>query len=228
MGALKMFLHKKKNNSSVTLNSISKELYMRNAIPMVLGIGGLALGFFSLAYLMVIHKEPKVIPYIVTVDRQGSILASDELKATENIPETAVAAFMCDFIEKVFSICHDSDLQREYVRRGYSMVDLESQARRHLDAYYNGSELFKSGINTSQTVKIESVSRLSDNSFAVDYTLITEKFDDLSEKHYKSVLSYRIGSISFENVEQLRLNPLSLLIYEIKTSRKITKESENA
>ena len=77
-------------------------------------------------------------------------------------------------------------------------------------------------------MKIESVSRLSDNSFAVDYTLITEKFDDLSEKHYKSVLSYRIGNISFENVEQLRLNPLSLLIYEIKTSRKITKESENA
>ena len=107
------------------------------------------------------------------------------------------------------------------------MVDLESQARRHLDSYYNGSELFKSGINTSQTVKIESGSRLSDNSFAVDYTLITERFDDLSEKHYKSVLSYRIGSISFENVEQLRLNPLSLLIYEIKTSRKITKETEN-
>ena len=102
MGALKLFLSKKEKNCSVTLNSISKELYMKNAIPMVLGIGGLALGFFSLSYLMVIHKEPKVIPYIVTVDRQGSILASEELKATENIPETAVAAFMCDFIEKVF------------------------------------------------------------------------------------------------------------------------------
>ncbi len=228
MGSLRHLFNKKGQCSSVTQYSFASSNYMRNALPLILGLGGMGLGFFSLGYLLMKNREPQVIPYIVTVDKQGSVLASEELHPSDNIPETALAAFMCEFTEKVFSICQDSDLQREYIRKVYSMVELESQARRYLDSYYNDSQLFRAGANSLSSVKIDSVSRLSDNSFQVDYTVTTQRFDESTEKQFKSVLSYRIGSISFESVEELRLNPLSVLIYEIKTSRKLVKEMSHA
>lgn len=227
MGSLRLFRKKGEKAGSVSQKSFAAELYRKNAIPVALGLSGMALGFFSLAYLMFIHSEPKFVPYIVTVDRQGSVLASDELHGSESIPENALAAFMCDFIEKLNSVCLDSDLQREFIRKVYSMVELESQGRRYLDSYYNSSDLFKAGRSIQQNVNIESVSRLSDSSFQVDYEVETIKFDETVSKHYKSILSYRIGNISYENVDELRLNPLSVLIYEIKNSRKIVKDSKN-
>lgn len=228
MGTLGHLFQKKEQCSSVTQYSFASANYTKNALPLIMGLGGLAMGFFSLGYLLMLNREPQVLPYIVTVDRQGSVLASDTLKSSQSIPEAALAAFMCEFTEKVFSICKDGDLQREYIRKAYSMVDLESPARRYLDGYYNDSQLFRAGTNSLSSVKIESVSRLSDNSFQVDYTVISQRFDESSEKHFKTVLSYKIGSISFENVEELRLNPLSVLIYEIKTSRKLVKEINHA
>lgn len=224
MGALRALFIKKRQRDSVTLYSFAQSGYMRNVLPLILGLGGMALGFFSLGYLIVLHKEPQVIPYIVTVDKQGSVLASEQLKAAKEIPETALAAFMCDFTEKAFSMCQDSSLQREYIRRVYSMVDLESQARRYLDGVYNDSELFRAGGSLLAEVKIDSVSRLSDNSFQVDYSVITQRLDEVTKKQFKSVLSYRIDSLRFESVEEMRLNPLSVLIYEIRTSRKLVKE----
>lgn len=224
MGTLRSLFKRKEHRDSVTLYTFASSSYMRNVLPLIMGLGGIALGFVSLGYLLLLHKEPQVIPYIVTVDKQGSVIASDRLQSSKEIPETALAAFMCDFIEKAFSMCQDSSLQREYIRKVYSMVDLESQARRYLDGFYNDSELFRSGGNLLADVKIDSVSRLSDNSFQVDYSVITKRLEEITEKHFKSVLSYRIGSISFDNVEEIRLNPLSVLIYEIRTSRKLVKE----
>ncbi|SFS48831.1 Type IV secretory pathway, TrbF components [Succinivibrio dextrinosolvens] len=228
MGTLRHLFQKKVQRASVTQYSIASANYTKNALPLILGLGGLAMGFFCLGYLLMLNREPQVLPYIVSVDRQGSVLASEVLKPSQSIPETALAAFMCEFTEKVFSICQDGDLQREYIRKIYSMVDLESPARRYLDEYYNDSQLFRTGANTLSSVKIDSVSRLSDNSFQVDYTVISQRFDESTEKHFKTVLSYRIGNISFENVEELRLNPLSVLIYEIKTSKKLVKEMNHA
>lgn len=227
MGSLRNILNRKKQRSSVTQYSFAASSYMRTALPLILGLCGMGLGFFSLGYLLLQSREPQIIPYIVTVDKQGSVLASDELQPTKGVPETALAAFMCDFVEKLFSVCQDETLQREYIRKIYSMVELDSQARRYLDSYYNDSMLFKAGANTLCSVRIDSVSRLSENSFQIDYTVRSQKFDESSEKQFKSVLSYRISSISFESVEELRLNPLSVLIYEVKTSRKLVKEMPN-
>ncbi len=219
---------KKSNQDSITLKSLASLSYAKTATPLIFGLLGLALGFCALGYLMFTRSEPKIVPYIVTVDRQGSVLSSDILKPQKNIPESAIAAFMCDFTEKLYSVFEDKSLQREYIREIYSMIDLESQARSQLDSFYNEANLFSKDLNLRQSVKIESVSRISESSFQVDYTIVRTSFDDESERSFKSIFSYRIASLNFDTVEQLRLNPLSILIYEIKTSRKIVKEHKNA
>ncbi len=213
--------------SSITTKTLASSLYAKSAIPLILGLLGFSLGFFSLGYLSFIHHSPKVVPYIVSIDRQGAIISSHEVKSSSTLPENAVAAFMCEFIENLNTICLDPQLQREFIHKVYACVAMDSQALHFLDNHYNHEQLFSGDKNLSQSVNIESVSRLSERSFQVDYEVIYEHFDEILRKKYKAVISYQTGSIDFDSVDKLRLNPLSIMIYDLKILKKIVKETEH-
>lgn len=68
------------------------------AFANALGYVGFALGFISLIGYLAADTKNKFIPYLVTVDKQGSILSVGKVQEQRVIPSQVVSAYLCDFI----------------------------------------------------------------------------------------------------------------------------------
>ena len=108
---------------------IAKESLKKEIMPLFTALIASAFGLISLAALIYlqIYKQ-QVIPYIVTVDRQGAILTSGALNAAKGIPEEIIAATSCDFVEKIRTNTLDNDLKRKNIEFIYAHTKNKSQA----------------------------------------------------------------------------------------------------
>ncbi len=202
-------------------------VYLRgNLIPVVMGLFGLSLGFISLSYLMFTQRQSSFVPYLVTVDRQGSVVYSGKAEPFSKIPQNVTADFMCDFIESLYTVTLDKDNQVELIKRVYSRILPSSPARSFADEYYKNEAVLSAKKGTRRRVTVKSVVRAYDNRFNVDFEV--QSLSDFAGKseNYRAVLIFERKNLDYQNIEELRLNPLGLFISEITLSKKLSVSGE--
>ena len=66
-------------------------------VPAFMGLLGMALGFISLAYCIDLSGKTQFRPYVVTVDKQGSVLFLENPNQ-DSLNSKVKASFVCDLI----------------------------------------------------------------------------------------------------------------------------------
>ena len=76
---------------------------------------GTAFGFICLGAYIVKSSQSQIIPYLVTVDTHGVILAKGRIDLNKQIPQEAIAATLSNFIKNLRSVTSDSKVQRDFI-----------------------------------------------------------------------------------------------------------------
>ena len=212
---------RRKHKDSLYFKDEALRLLNHTIYPMVFGLIGFACGLGALAYVVSIQGKSVYVPYLVTVDKSGSILASGELEENMEISDAALANFICEYIEKLYSIVSDPQTQINLIKSVYARTDLQSFAQKSIDEFYSKENVLEGKGKKKREVKILSIVRLSKKCFQVDFLMRSILNDKTVEEHYKAEMFFTTRDIRYLKLNDLRLNPLGIFITEFNVSKKI-------
>ena len=186
-------------------------------IPAFLGLLGMALGFISLSYCINLSGRTQFRPYVVAVDRQGSVLfLENSLK--ESLSSKVKASFVCEYVDRLYSVSEDKSLQRRFISEIYARTSLGSSASEFIENFYTKTNVMSYATALRNTA-IESVVSLSDSTFEITFRLMTKNKEQTVTERYKAFVGYRRLNVTYDNLEEVRLNPLGLFVNEFNVSR---------
>ncbi len=200
---------------------------LKNTVMAVIfGLLGLALGFASLLYTLLNSNSTSYLPYIITIDKNGALLGHDTITET-SIPEPARAAFVCDFIEALYTISSDRDYQVRLIRTVYARLSKDALLRSMVDSHYEQSEKLFLTKNHHREVIIESLLKKSEKTYEVEYTIKNRSEKTMSTEQFKATVVLSDCTREKRSLEDLRLNPLGLLISHLDIHKKLVGRSVN-
>ena len=139
---------------------------------------GTAFGFICLGAYIVKSSQSQIIPYLVTVDTHGVILAKGRIDLNKQIPQEAIAATLSNFIKNLRSVTSDSKVQRDFILETYAYVKEGSPALQKLNDFYNNENPFIKQEQGSINIIINNVITQEHNRLQIDWT--EESSDALS------------------------------------------------
>lgn len=183
----------KKNIIGIKFNSLATKTMHNTLMPLLFGLLGLALGFISLAYAMSLQGKSQYIPYLVTVDTNGSLLIHGEIKENNHFSKNATATFMCDFLECLYNIYLDKQLQINNINQVYAQIELGSKAQDFIDNYYQSNNVLEVSKELIQKATIQSIVMLTKQTYQLDFEVYTKSknIDSIKNTRQLSPLNKR-------------------------------------
>lgn len=170
----------------------------------------LALG----ALLAFSTTRPRAIPYVITVDKTGAITGvAQAVKPGAPPSEDAVVRYqLAQFIRNSRAILNDPSAMKEQIRRAYSFA--RGEAGQVLNAWYRAHDPFDAATHGSIQVQIDSVLKLSPDSYEIRWTETPRDQEGLAEKATQWRCVLKVVSLAPDPAEILS-NPLGLYVTQI-------------
>lgn len=184
----------------------------------LMAFGSLALATGLSGGLMWHSMQSRVVPYVVEVDRFGEARAVAPAIQDYEPSDAQVAWHLGRFISNVRAISTDPVLVRQNWLSAYDFAT--DRAALFLSDYAKANDPFGQIGTRSVSVQVTSVVRASDTSFQVKWTeQVFERGSLASTTRWTAILTIVIRPPS--NADQLRSNPLGVLINAIDWSREL-------
>ena len=177
-----------------------------------------AFGFICLGAYIVQSSQSQIIPYLVTVDTHGVILAKGRIDLNKKIPDEAIAATLSNFIKNLRTVTSDSKVQRDFILEAYAYVKEGSPALQKLNDFYNNENPFikqeKGGIN----ITINNVITQEHNRLQIDWTEESDAVSFPEKKMFRAILAYSVSNGAAKDPDALLLNPLQIFVEDFAVS----------
>ena len=180
---------------------------------------GTAFGFICLGAYIVKSSQSQIIPYLVTVDTHGVILAKGRIDLNKQIPQEAIAATLSNFIKNLRSVTSDSKVQRDFILETYAYVKEGSPALQKLNDFYNNENPFIKQEQGSINIIINNVITQEYNRLPIDWTEEISDAVSLSKKQmFRAILAYSVSNEAAKDPDALLLNPLQIFVEDFAVS----------
>ena len=158
--------------------------------------------------------RPRAIPYVVAVDKSGAITGiAQAVQPGAPISQDAIVRYqLAQFIRNARAILSDAGAMKGQIRRAYALA--RGQAGQVLNGWYRAHDPFDAARHRSIQVQIESVLKLSPDSYEVRWTEPPRDQEGLAEKatQWRGVL--KVETLAPDPAEILS-NPLGLYVTQI-------------
>lgn len=180
-------------------------------LPLSLAFIGAAFGMVSLGLYASASSKLTIVPYVITVDRTGVVLAHEELTGAPSIPEQALASDLAGFIENLRLRSEDPKVEEQAVRRVYAHLKENSQAFETVEHFYTKE---RDQLSANSMARIENILRVSTHDFQIDWCE-----DAPHEKNHcmRAQLGYELVPLG-KDLSTLRFNPLGVRISSLSLS----------
>ena len=203
--------------------NLLKESMRHDLLPLSAVLLSAAFGFLSLGSLLYFQMfKQEIIPYIVTVDRQGAILASGALKSADGIPEEIIATTLCDFLEKLRTYGDDHDLKRRDTEYIYAHIKDKSSALDYVDNYYQKQDPFLKDRYTK--VELQNLIRVAQKTFQIDWIETVDLNQSHKRQKMRAQITYELVRIKHQSLNSLKLNPLGIFVTDIRLSERFENQ----
>lgn len=210
--------------ASLLTGSIYKDrgikLLRYEIFALLFGAFGLVLGFLSLAMVINIKAEQKIIPYIVSVDKNGSMLSIGNLNSDFSVPEKAIATSACDFIEHLYTRHRDFELRKHSINYVYMHIDTNEDIKDEINGFYLEEEEKFKDLKKTRLVNIGSIVKISDNTYQIEFETYFKGASPYGRTRYLAGVTYRLKHLEHSNLEELRVNPLGIFFTELNVVKK--------
>jgi len=208
---------KAKIATGMKLIDLATKALRTELVPAFMGMLGMALGFISLSYCIDLSGKTLFRPYVVAVDKQGSVLFLEN-RDQDSLSSKVKASFVCEYVDRLYSVSEDKALQRRFINEIYAKTSLGSAASAFIDNFYTKANVMSYATDLQNTA-IESVVSLTDNTFEVTFKLMTRHKEQTLTERYKAFVSYKRLNVTYDNLEEVRLNPLGLFVNEFNVNK---------
>ncbi len=178
----------------------------------------LALAVFLALSLAWLSAQGRITPYIVQVDKFGTVQGIAPATTAYNPTDAEIAATLSRFISDVRALSIDPIVVRKNWLEAYDFAT--DRAAETLNAYARVNDPFKSVGQRSVSVEVTSVVRASDTSFQVKWTEHTFEAGHASKtERWTGILTIVVRQPN--SVEVLRKNPLGIYVHGLDWSREL-------
>ncbi len=192
-------------------------------MPLSIALIGACFGLLSFAAYIYQSSKMQIVPYVITVDRQGAVIARDDVHGSSSIPEIALASDLSNFIEMLRLKSSDKQLMMHAVHTVYARLKPNSPALEVVDKFYNSHSYRQKSVNAEVT----GIMRMSDSCFQIDWHETSQSSDPENRRQYLSArISYELVSAG-QDFQSLKLNPLGIRITELVISPRSKDKGEN-
>jgi type IV secretion system protein VirB5 len=173
----------------------------------------------SVAGMIVIAKQSRVVPYVVAVDNVGRVasagLAEQGSLADDRLKRAAIYQWVSDW--RLVTI--DGIAQRKAIDRVYAMIGNGTPAQLVISEFYSKDPPHKRAQGETVDVDVKAVFATSDKTYEVEWTEITRTISGKlrSEERWKGSLTIAVSPPSEERL--IRINPLGVYITNASWSK---------
>lgn len=198
------------NRSALEAENLMRSEIKRDLLPLSCAFIGAAFGMIALFGYLHASSQLSVVPYVITVDKSGAVIARDDLRGANTIPERALASDLIDFIENFRRKTSDQNLFVNSVHKVFARLKDGSQALEEVQRFYTAQKQDRGEINA----QVNSILRVSDKVFQIDWC---EGKEQRCDACFRARISYELASPG-QDLSALKLNPLGIKINDLRLS----------
>ena len=171
--------------------------------------------------MVVTASRSKYIPYVVEVDKLGTLQAVGPADHMEKPSDLIVKSALKGLIEDIRFITSDSSVQVKAIKRVYSKVPSGSATKIFLDGYYKDNDPFKAAELKTVDVEVTLVMPISTTSWQVEWNETTRDKNGniVDTSRWKSTLAIDINPPA--NKDELTSNPLGIFITSLSWAKQV-------
>ena len=198
------------NRSALEAENLLRSEIKRDLLPLCCAFIGASFGMIALFGYLHASSQLSVVPYVITVDKSGAVIARDDLQGSNTIPERALASDLIDFIENLRRKTSDQNLFVNSVHKVFARLKDGSQALEEVQRFYTGQKQDRSEINA----QVNSILRVSEKVFQVDWC---EGKEQRCDACFRARITYELSAPG-QDLSALKLNPLGIKIHDLRLS----------
>ncbi len=194
--------------------------YLKSRLALLLlALLGAAFGFISLGAFIVQSERSQLVPYLVTVDKQGVVLHQGKLDSKVEVPSAVIASALCGFITNLRQVSSDGAVQRAAITAVYSHLQEGSQAQQEIDKFYRRENPFERGQKERVAVEIANVIAQSGQTYQIDWQERVQGKLNTRQLRMRALISYEVAGAAGLNAETIILNPLGIFVSDVVISQ---------
>ncbi|MCX6593171.1 MAG: VirB8/TrbF family protein [Acidobacteria bacterium] len=178
-----------------------------------------AIALVSVAGMIVIAKQAKVVPYVVAVDNLGRVASAGMAEQTTAADDRLKRAVVYQWVSDWRMVTIDGIGQRKAIDRVYSMIGNGTPAQTIISEYYSKDPPHVRAQTQTVDVDVKAVFATSDKTYEVEWTETTRSLTGQvkSEERWKGSLTIAINPPSDERL--IRVNPLGVYVTNASWSK---------
>lgn len=170
-----------------------------------------------LAMLSDAFHTPKYIPYVVELDKLGTVVNATPATVAKKVDDRVMKATLASFINNIRMVTPDISLQRKAVQSVFAQVSTQDPAYYWVNKWYAVDPLTRSK-EVLVSTEIQSILKQSDTTWQIEWIEFVRNHagELMSTDTYRALMTVYEGSTSADlTPEELMKNPLSIFIKDL-------------
>jgi type IV secretion system protein TrbF len=175
----------------------------------------------SIAALIWMGIQSQIVPYVVKVDRVGSIVSVERADQMNRPDAPLITAQLARWIAAVRTVYVDAAAQCALITEGYAMINRLGDAYGALNDHMRAHDPFERAKAETVTVDVQSVLPIAGDSWRIEWREDTRSRDGglLSSAQYQATVTLSFSPPRDEAT--IRANPLGLYVSAFSWARRL-------
>ena len=171
------------------------------------------------ALSLYLYTTKTLVPYVISIDKHGVVLAHDRLNKIDSIPESAIITEMCSFIRNLREVTADEDLQTRFILKAYSYVK-SKVIYDEISSYFIENNPLIISSTSKKSVEIVNVLKSKNKTLQIDWVEKSVNLNDRKEdrKTMRALLCYEVDLNLQRDSSKILNNPLGIFVTELSIS----------
>jgi type IV secretion system protein VirB5 len=182
----------------------------------LVGITALAIATIGFGYALFQSTQVKLVPYIVEVDKLGTVVTAGTPQQIEYADPRVVRATLGAFVSNLRSVTPDAVVQKQYIDRTYALLRTADPATEKVNAWYRGNSPFDKAKTATVAIEVSNIVALSSQTYQIDWTEYERdrKGKETASRRFRGIATVTLTPPQDEGV--IRLNPIGLYLKDFE------------
>lgn len=188
----------------------------------IIGILSLSVSVVLAVGLIVVLKSNRLIPYVVQIDNNGSIVKSEISQGEHTFSDTMIRAAIMDWLTHVRSVSSDINVIKKFQEKAFSHLSGNMPATKTINEYFESGFLpLKRMKYETVSLEIESALPVSKNSWQLEWTEIIRSRDGSFLRSEKYTGFINLVFVEVTDPNQATLNPMGLFVKDFNWNQRM-------
>jgi type IV secretion system protein TrbF len=177
--------------------------------------------FVSVAGIVYIGSQGKMVPYVVEVDKLGQVAAVGRADRAHDVDSPVIKSYLARFVTDWRTVSTDRHAEQVFVDRAYAMLPAGSIAQQKLNEYFKSHNPFALGGTLSVSVKVTNILPISNTTWQVEWEEVTRDNRGTVQSDTRMKVSILIALKPPTEERLILVNPLGVYVRDLNWAQQI-------